>query len=102
MQFGGPLAEFAVSGAPGLRQSVGGVSMTGLGSDMFVVAHPSTAESEPGVVLTVYRLEGGQLRVISSTLHPIGKAKATVTTPSRPIPPMPTPSAPRLPADPKR
>src|SRR5207244_3072116 len=69
------------------RQSSGPVSMTGLGNDMFVVAHPAPSGGEPGVILTVYRLEGGQLRVVTSTFHRFGKAGAEAATPSPPAPP---------------
>jgi hypothetical protein len=53
--------------------------MTNLGNDMFVVANPATTGGEPGVLLTVYRLEGTQLRVVTSTFHPFGKAGAAAS-----------------------
>jgi hypothetical protein len=64
---GGRLRVLTPAGEPGP------VAVTALGETSFVVAHPSTAPGgEPAVMLTVYRLEGSQLRRVSSTLHRLG------------------------------
>jgi hypothetical protein len=67
-----------------VRQNLGGVSITGLGNDRFVVASPA-GPGENGVMLTVYRLEGSQLRVVSTTLHRFEYSSSG----SRPSPPEP-------------
>jgi hypothetical protein len=52
------------------------ISITPLGENTFVVAHPAPApDGGPGVMLTVYRLDGmQQLRMVSSILHRLGPA----------------------------
>ncbi len=54
------------------------VSMTALSSSTFVVASPAPGpDGEQAVMLTVYRLEGSQLRRVSSTLHRLGPVGGT-------------------------
>jgi hypothetical protein len=83
-QFGGGLGNDALPGSGdrgngfsgGFGMSVGGtlpVTMTALSSNTFVVASPAPG-GESGVMLTVYRLEGTELRKVSSTLHRLGPA----------------------------
>jgi hypothetical protein len=52
------------------------ISITPLGDNTFVVAHPAPApDGGPAIMLTVYRLDGmQQLRMVSSTLHRLGPA----------------------------
>jgi hypothetical protein len=46
------------------------VAMTALNESTFVVAHSAVGPGgEPAVMLTVYRLQGAQLRIVSKTLH---------------------------------
>jgi hypothetical protein len=67
--FGGGYG-FAASGPPP-------VTMTALSSTTFVVANPAAGPGgEPAVMLTVYRLEGAELRKVSSTLHRLGPSGA--------------------------
>jgi hypothetical protein len=47
--------------------------ITALNDSTFVVAHPTVGPGgEPAVMLTVYRLQGSQLRVVSTALHRLG------------------------------
>jgi hypothetical protein len=63
-------------GAVASRASSGTISVTALGSNTLVVAHPAPAGGEAGIVLSVYRLEGTQLRLVSTTHHPLGRDTA--------------------------
>jgi hypothetical protein len=57
-------------GMAALPQAAGNVAVTSLGDRAFVVAEPGVGQQgERGSWLTVYRLEGNQLRKISSTFH---------------------------------
>jgi hypothetical protein len=62
--------RFAVAGpAP--------VAISSIGENAVVVAHPdSTPEGEPAVKLTVYRLDGGRLREVTTTLHRLPREAA--------------------------
>jgi hypothetical protein len=49
------------------------VIITALNDSTFVVANPAAGPGgEPAVMLTVYRLQGAQLRIVSTTLHRLG------------------------------
>jgi hypothetical protein len=86
------------------------VALASLGGSSFVLAHPSTTpEGQPAVMLTVYRLDGNRIHVISTTLHPLGQHGDRLSVPLElnpmrpgslpPVqpkagnPPKPTPSA---------
>jgi hypothetical protein len=73
----------ATSGYPGMFRNwampagESNVAITSLGDRMFVVAEPGfTPEGGSGTWLTVYRLEGTQLRKVSSAFHPGAQRQA--------------------------
>jgi hypothetical protein len=82
------------AGVVTLHAGLDGVALTGLGNDRFVVASPAPA-GENGVMLTVYRLEGNQLRVVSSILHHFegsaGTPRPVSANPAVVVPPQPPP-----------
>jgi hypothetical protein len=62
----------------------GSVAVTALSESSFVVAHPSvTPGGEPAVMLTVYRLDGSRLRVVSTTEHRLSTAAGRRSDPTR-------------------
>jgi hypothetical protein len=72
-EYGQPYYRFSTPGSGNdgyftRGSATGPVSVTALSENSFVVANPAPGD-EPGVLLTVYRLEGTQLRVVSSTVH---------------------------------
>ncbi|HEU4753028.1 MAG TPA: hypothetical protein VFU47_07955, partial [Armatimonadota bacterium] len=94
-------------GFPGPRAPAGPPALTALGDHMVVIAEPGAGpEGEPGYWLTVYRLEGQQLRRLGSSFHrPPHPGPAPAGAPGAPpgslVPPPPAP-APGQPAAPIR
>lgn len=62
------LAQSLKTATINVRQGLGGVTITGMGDEHFVVASPAPP-GENGVMLTVYQLDGNRLRIVSTTLH---------------------------------
>jgi hypothetical protein len=52
----------------GLSDGAGPLTVTRLSGDTFVVAHPAPG-GEPALLLTVYRIEGAQLRPVARAVH---------------------------------